>query len=244
MPDPITKQLIDKVWDDVQSAVTSGLAMDVPYKTPPPALDTVTTVVANEKIGATGEWKYLEHPDSPGHVRVEQCGAAFDIMHHFDLSYHDLRSPNVEEIRKWACAARRFELRLTLRYFAENGDKKSYPTADELYHADPDGWGQLRCVRFNSGSRTDIPGLWERAGMEPVVKVDFDPQVCGMQALVYRISGGPYVRRPGGLTLSWTPVTHCAAELLLTEQLEFVNVTRSTVIGVRVDSSAPAAAGG
>jgi hypothetical protein len=49
---------------------------------------------------------------------------------------------------------------------------------------------------------------------------------------VFRVAGGPYVRRPVPLSLGWAPAAHCTAELLLTEQLTFVNVKASTIIGI------------
>ncbi|MGC2006684.1 hypothetical protein [Trebonia sp.] len=230
MPEPITTQLINDVWDTIKDAVTSGLDTAVPYAVPRPALDTVA-IVSAEKIKATGGWQYLKHPDAPPHVRVETSGDAFDIMHHYELGYHDLHAPDTDAIKQWATAARQFELNVALRYYAEQADRVSYRTVGELYHADPDGWGQLRCVKFSPA----IPEEWEKADLERTVKVDF--MVEGIQALVYRIGGGPYVRRPADLSLSWTPLDHCKAELLLTEQLEFEKVGPKTIIGVRIDPS-------
>src|SRR5580700_8861223 len=103
MPDPITTQLINGVWDAINDAVTSGLAMTVPYDVPRPSLDTVA-VVSAEKIKATGGWECIEHPDAPthipsAHVRVEQSGAAFDVMHHYELGYHDLQAMDSDKIK-------------------------------------------------------------------------------------------------------------------------------------------------
>jgi hypothetical protein len=231
MPYPITNQLIDSVWSDIQDAVTSGLSMAVPFATPGPALDTVV-VVSTEKLNATGDWRSVEVDYPPPNVRVEQSGEAFDIMHRFDLSYHDLRSPDKDAIKRWATAARRFELSLALRYYAKHASRHTY-SVDQLFHADPDGWGQRRCVSFNSAGRTTIPEKWEYADLDRLVKVDVKP-VDGIRAVVFRIAGGPYVRRPADLSLSWTPAGERAAELLLTEQLEFADVTASTVCGIEL----------
>ena len=55
----------------------------------------------------------------------------------------------------------------------------------------------------------------------------------GTDALLFRMAGGPYVKRPADLTLAWTPGAHCAAELLLTEQLEFVGVTNDNIYSLQ-----------
>jgi hypothetical protein len=236
MPDPITNQLINSVWSDIQDAVTSGLAMEVEYGRPRPALDTVV-VVSTEKLGGDQQWKHVPLDYAPPHVRVEQSGAAFDIMHHFDLSYHDLPAPDKIAIKDWAAAARQFELNLALHYYAEHTVCHPY-TASQLFRADPGGWGQRRCVSFRAGGRTTIPDKWDRADLDCVVKIDDQP-VDGMEGLLFRIAGGPYVRRPADLSLGWTPALHCAAELLLTEQLEFIDVTERNVYGIEVVTFGP-----
>jgi hypothetical protein len=234
MQEPITTQLIGGVWDTIKDAVVSGLDTAVPYTAPRPALDTVA-IVSAEKIKATDGWECIKHPDAPPHARVEKSGDAFDIMHHYELGYHDLQAPNTDDIKKWATAARQFELNVALRYYAEHAWRDSYRAVGELYHADPDGWGQCRCVKFSPA----IPDDWKRTDLERVVKVDFVFE--GIQALVFRVGGGPYVRRPAPLSLGWAPLDHCKAELLLTEQLEFVNAGPKTIIGVRIDPSLPSA---
>ena len=231
MPDPIAAQLINSAWDDIKKAVTSGLAMEVPYQEPRPALETVV-VVSDEKLSDVKKWCTVQIPDAPRHVRVERSepGDTFDIMHHYDLSYHELHAPDTEAIEKWAQAAREFELGLALREYARQAVRRSLKAGD-LYQADPDGWGPRRCVVFSSAGGATIPDKWEKADLERTVKVDIKPE-NGIQALVFRIAGGPYVRRPADLCLGWTPVAHCQAELLLTEQLEFVNVQSSTVTAI------------
>lgn len=233
MPDPIAAQLINSAWDDIQKAVASGLAMAVPYGEPRPALETVV-VVSAEKLSDVKKWSTVPIPDAPPHVRVEKSasGDVFDIMHHHGLSYHDLRAPDTEAIEKWATAAREFELSLALREYALRAVRRALKIGD-LYQADPDGWGQRRCVVFSSAGGETIPDRWEKADLERTVKVDIKPE-NGIQAVVFRIAGGPYLRRPADLSLGWTPVAHCQAELLLTEQLEFVNVQSSTVIGIEM----------
>jgi hypothetical protein len=231
MPDPITNQLINNVWDAIQDAVTDGLAMTVPYGVPRPALDTVA-VVSIENLSNVMNWDPAEIPDAPAQVRVEQSGDAFDIMHHFDLSYHDLRSPDTDAIKQWATSARQFELSLALHSYAQHAARLPC-TAGQLDEANLGGWGQLRCVVLGSAGWATIAEKWEKADLERTVKLDAEP-VNGVQALVFRTAGGPYVRRPADLSLGWTPVPGCGAELLLTEQLEFVNVQASTVIGVEM----------
>lgn len=235
-PESITTQLINNVWDAINDAATSGLAMAVPYEVPRPALDTVA-VVSEEKLSDLAKWGSAAISYAPAQARVEQSGEAFDIMHRFNLSYHDLRSPDTEAIEKWARDARQFELNLALHYYAQHAARYS-GTAGNLDQASLDGWGRLRCVALSSACRTTIAEKWEKADLERMVDADAKP-VEGLQALIFRIAGGPYVRRPAGLSLGWTPVTDYGAELLLTEQLEFVNVQPSTVIGI--ETALPAA---
>jgi hypothetical protein len=237
MPDPIAAQLINRAWKDIEDAVTSGLAMTAPYEGPRPALETVA-VVSTEKLSDVTKWSEAQIPDAPPHVRVEQSESenAFDIMHHYDLSYHELHAPDTQAIEKWATRAREFELSLALREYALRA-RHAYEARD-LYRADPDGWGQRRCVVFSSAGGETIPDTWEMADLERMVKVDIKPE-NGIQALVFRIAGGPHVRRPAGLCLGWTPLDHCQAQLLLTEQLELVNVRASTVIAVEMIPPGP-----
>jgi hypothetical protein len=232
MPDPITNQLVDNVWGDIQTAVTSGLAPAVPYAAPAPVLDTVAVVVSTEKLSAARDWTSVEIDYPPEGVRVEQSGNAFDIMHRFELGYHDLLAPDKDAVKQWATDARQFELSLALRYYAGQASRHGY-TVDQLYQADPDGWGQRRCVEFASAGRTTLPDKWEKADLERLVKTGVKA-VDGIRAVVFRIAGGPYVRRPADLSLSWTPAGDRGADLLLTEQLEFVNVTSSSVFGIEL----------
>jgi hypothetical protein len=155
-------------------------------------------------------------------------------MHHYDLSYHELHAPDKEEIQKWATRARQFELSVTLRRYVQNAARHTY-MANYLHQADPDGWGQRRFVVFGSAGRAAIPDRWDKADLENTVRLD-DKPINGIQVIVFRIAGGPYVRRPNDLSLGWTPGAHCAAELLLTEQLEFVNVQASTIIGIQMET--------
>ena len=231
MPDSITAQLVNSAWDTIEEAVTSGLAMAVPYAEPRPALDT-TFVVSAEKLSETNDWRWARIPNAPPHVRVEESGDAVDIMHHYCLNYHDLRSPDTDSIKEWAAKARRFELALALWRYTERATRRRYAAAD-LCRADPDGWGERRCVVFNSDGRAPIPDRWDQTDLERTVKIDAEP-MDGLQGLVFRIGGGPYIRRPADLTLGWAPDASYKAELLLTEQLEFVNVAANTVIAVEM----------
>jgi hypothetical protein len=236
MPDPITAELINSAWDDIKAAVAEGLAMPNPYGVPRPTLCTVA-VVSCEKPSKAESWQHVQVPDAPAHVRVEQSGNVVDIMHHYNLSYHNLRSPDMEAIQEWATKARQFELSLTLRRYAEHAAPHTY-MANYLHQADPDGWGQRRFVAFGSAGRAAIPERWDKAELENMVKVDLKP-INGIQVMVFRIAGGPYVRREADLALGWTPTAYCSAELLLTEQLEFVNVQPSSIIGIQMETPAP-----
>ena len=200
MPDPITTQLINTAWNDIEDAVTSGLAIAAPYRVPRPALETVA-VVATEKINATnGRHASGQAPDAPPHVRVEP-GDAFDIMHHYDLSYHELYAPDTEAIRSgpprpansnrtWRCESTKV------------GEVRSLP--DRPSRTGPtltagDNAGAWCSARPSPTSGRDRP--------QRTVKVDIKSE-NGIQAMVYRVAGGPYARRPRGLSLSWTPLDH------------------------------------
>jgi hypothetical protein len=235
MPCPITAQLINSTWDAIKDAVTTGLDMPVPYGLPQPALDTVL-IVSTEKLSQAKDWRHVQIPNAPPHVRVEESGDVIDVMHHYDLSYHDLGSPDTEAIKTWARQARQFELTLALQRYAQAATKR-----DDPQQLDPDGWGQRQWVVFNSAGRGTIPDNWERADLERTVRIDHRP-VDGLQGLVFRIGGGPYVRRPADLTLGWAPAANYKAELLLTEQLEFMNVKANTVMGIKTTPALPAAA--
>jgi hypothetical protein len=236
MPEPITAQLISNAWDDIKDAVAKGLAMPNPYGVPRPVLDTVA-VVSKEKPSETKDWHHIQIPDAPDHVRVEESGNVIDIMHHYSLSYHELQAPDKKAIQEWATRARQFELSVMLRRYVQNAARHTY-MANYLHQADPDGWGQRRFVVFGSAGRAAIPDRWDKADLENTVRVE-DKPIDGIQVLVFRIAGGPYVRRPADLSLGWTPAADCAAELLLTEQLEFVNVQASTIIGIQTETPPP-----
>jgi len=236
MPDSITSQLINGAWDSIKKAVDDGLSLAVPYDVPAPSLDTVA-VVTKEQVSDVkpADWHDTQLPDVPAEiqaqVQVEQSGDAFYIVHHLDLSYHALRSPDTDAVKKWAAAARQFELLLMLQFYAQRAERRS-GTPDSLSrHSYPDGWGQRRCVVLKSGRRAIILDRWRGTDMEPAaVKVDV-AAVQGIDALVYRVAGGPYVRRPADLSLGWTPAAQYGARLLLTEQLEFVNARGNYIIG-------------
>jgi hypothetical protein len=227
---PIATQLISGVWKAVADAVTSGLTMKVPYAEPRPVLDTVV-IVSTEEVTDTKNWGVVQLPYAPAGARVEKSDDVFDIIHHFPLSYHDLRSPDTNAIEGWAEKARLFELDLALNYYAQHAAPR-LRTAGAPLGPDPGGWGQLRCVTFGSASWAVFSPVLDKAGLDRPIRIDGD-RVNGLEAVVFRIAGGPYVRRPAVLSLGWTPAADCGAHLLLTEQLEFVNVDQSTVIGLR-----------
>jgi hypothetical protein len=72
--------------------------------------------------------------------------------------------------------------------------------------------------------------------MDPV-KIDVTLPHSSIQALVFRLGGGPYVRRPRDLKLGWLPGTEASVDLVLTEQLELVNVTAKIIAGVQMVKS-------
>jgi hypothetical protein len=249
MPDPITNQLVNGMWSTIQTAVSSGLAMEVPYELPSPALDNVAFVNTTEKLSDTqpADWHTVQIPDVPAEisaqVRVQTAGDAFDIIHRYDLSYHELRAPNSDAIKNWAMRARQFELSLMLYYYAQQAETQPCTPGQLTKQFPPKGWGLRRCVVFQSASRAIILDRWKGSEMESAaVKVDAVP-VNGVHALIFWMSGGPYVRRPADLSLRWTPAAECGAQLLLTEQLEFVDVSKESVFGIELVPFPQGAAG-
>jgi hypothetical protein len=106
-----------------------------------------------------------------------------------------------------------------------------------LYEIDPGGWGKRRCVVFESTANPPraFPDDWPHAELDRTVKADAPPPLGGIEAIVFRISGGPYIRRPADLSLGWMPAGDYGAELILTGRFEFVGIeTESNVIGVRL----------
>jgi hypothetical protein len=239
VPDPFVNQLVSSVWSAVKYAVTSGLAMEVAFGTPSPGLDSVASVTTEEMTETKpADWHAVHSPDAPAEVRarvhVEQAGNVFDVIHHYDLSYHELRAPDTGAIKRWAAGARQFELMLMLRHYARQAAREPCPAGRLSEAAQPDGWGQRRCVVFKSASQGAIIDRCRGTDMESaVVNVDARP-VNGIDALIFRLAGGPYVRRPADLALAWTPAAGHGAELLLTEQLEFVNVGDNGIIGIEL----------
>ena len=238
-PDPLTSQLTAAAWKDIEAAVNSGLAWPVRYGPPHPALADVL-VVSSEPTTAVEDWP--RSGDAPkkvgnGPYRVRERNQVSDFMYRYPLSYDDLSSPAVEKIKDWATAVREEELVYALQRFATAATVVTLATPDHLFAIDPAGWGQRRCIAFTSAAdppRT-LPDGWPMAQLDRTVKLNQESPREGIEAIVFRVAGGPYVRRPDDLSLSWMPTADYGIELILTERLEFVGTdTPNSIIGVRM----------
>ena len=146
-----------------------------------------------------------------------------------------------------AIVAMNVNVRCKLTYVVKHLARAAAPhscTADgeSLSAVQPQGWGQLRCVTFTPGpGAIPVPGNLPSVDWDGPIKVDMrSADLDGVQALVFRLGGGPYIKRPADLALGWV----CAADgsmdrllsvdLVLAEQLELVNVTVDTVAAIKM----------
>jgi hypothetical protein len=230
MPDSLIVQFLNNAWDDLQKEVRDGLASGK-QKTLPDILTIVT-----EKLPDT-TWQQGKDSDvGGGRVRVRQSATAaiFDYMYRFHLNYDNLQSPDPDMIKTWAALARHFELSHALKYLATVATPGDY-SVQNLNTVTAGGWGQLRCVVFTLASGPiPVPDHPASVDWDGPIKVDVDPPKADIQALVFRIGGGPYVRRPADLTLGWLPTADDGVDLVLTEQLEFINATDNTIAGIHM----------
>lgn len=236
MPDPLTTQLIGKIWDDIDKAVKNGLTWPVQDGLTHPALADVV-IVNSEQISRVEKWDCDKSEEGRyGPCRIRECGQVSDFMYRYPLSYDDLNMLDKDKVKDWATAVREKELTYALTRYAAAA-KTAHPyNLDELFKVDPAGWGKRRCVVFTSVTNPPktFPDNWPSADLDRTVKLEIPQQDC-VEALVFRIAGGPFVRRPADLSLGWMPAGEYGAELILTERLEFVDMeVENNIIGVRM----------
>ena len=237
MPDPLTTQLATDAWKAIDGAVRSGLAYPAPYGPPHPALAdaVILSTQQTSPVAAWGGSNVTEVGNGP--CRVRESDQVSDLMFRYPLSYEDLRSPSEEKIRNWASAVRERELTYALTRYADVATMCCFARPDDLFRVDPGGWGQRRCVVFRSAASPPktFPDNWPHAHLDRTVKLDIKTPRDGVDALVFRVAGGPYVRRPADFSLSWMPTADYGIELILTERLEFVGTdSPNSIIGVRM----------
>jgi hypothetical protein len=238
MQDPLTTQLIGSIWDDIGNAVRDGLAWLAPDGQPHPAL-AEALIVKDEQISKVDKWDSDSSEEGPyGQCRIRESGSVSDFMYRYTLSYDDLRALDKDKVKGWAAEVRKQELAYAMeRYAAAAGGAHPY-RPDQLFQVDPGGWGKRRCVVFSSSASPPktVPDSWRSADLDRTVKLDAVLQQGWIEALVFRIAGGPYVRRPADLSLGWMPAGDYGAELILTEQLEFVDTeVKNNIIGIKMD---------
>ena len=231
MPDSLITQLVNEAWDDIQKKVNDGLAFGA-QKT----LSDVVTVVT-EKLPDTSWQQGCSFHAGGGCVRVRQSATAaaiFDYMYRFQLGYDSLQSPDYDKIKAWAASARQFELSDVLERLTAVATLYTC-TTENLNTVAADGWGRLRCVMFTlAPGEIAVPDHPASVNWDGPVKITVKSPVADIQALVFRIDGGPYVRRAADLTLGWLPGTDDGVDLVLTEQLELVNVEHKTIAKIHM----------
>jgi hypothetical protein len=230
MPDSLTVQFLNNVWDDVKKKVSDGLAFGK-QKTLP---DFVTVVT--EKLSDTTWQPGSTFDVGGGRVRVRQSATAAisDYMYRLHLDYDNLQAPDLDMIETWAASARQFELNDALKRLATVATPGDY-TAQNLNTVAPGGWGPLRCVVFALAlGAIPVPDHPASGDWDGPVKINMKSPKPDIQALVFRVGGGPYVRRAADLTLGWLPTTDDGVDLVLTEQLEFINAADNTIVGIHM----------
>jgi hypothetical protein len=231
MPDSLITQLVNEAWDDIQTKVNDGLAFGG-QKT----LSDVITAVP-EKLPDTSWQQGSSFHMGGGCVRVRQSATAaaiFDYMYRLHLGYDSLQSPEYDKIEAWAASARQFELGDVLERLTAVATLYTC-TTENLNTVAADGWGRLRCVTFAPASdEIAVPDHPASVDWDGPVKINIKSPVADIQALVFRIGGGPYVRRPADLTLGWLPGTDDGVDLVLTERLELVNVVHKTIAKIHM----------
>ncbi|HEX3489422.1 MAG TPA: hypothetical protein VHU92_08760 [Streptosporangiaceae bacterium] len=230
MPDSLVAQLVTSAWDKISEAVSQGLAAGQHRQQ---ALADVVPVVTRP-LGPVA-WQPGLHQEAAGgcrRVRTTADGRALDYRFRFPLDHDMLRSPDADRITTWANEARRFELQHTLGRLARLSLARDFPPGI-LSRATVGGWGELRCLVV-SEARTDlIPPGWDTRSLDlPPLPRQSPPQP--VQALLFRVGGGPYLQRPADLQLGWLPAGYDGADLVLTEQLQIVNAGPSTILGIRM----------
>jgi hypothetical protein len=224
MPDSLVSQLVNSAWDKISEAVADGLA-PVKQQTLADVVSVVTRQLDDMTWGppvvrqAGGGWRRL---------RTSTTMTAFDYQYRLPLSDDALRSPDTDRIRTWAEAARGFELMHVLGQLVDVATRHHY-SAGTLSRATADGWGELRCLAFS-----DAPGNLTAPNWDGPIRLDFRSPGPPIQALLFRLGGGPYLQRPADLALGWLPAPDGGADLVLTEQIQIVNATENTIIGIKM----------
>lgn len=232
MQDSLVSQLKNSAWDEISKAVSDGLALVSQQK-----LSDVLTVVTGPVTIST--WQSAAEVKAAGgfrHVRPSVNKMAFDYVYRFPLNYDELRSPGSDSIKKWATAARAYELRHVLGCLAKESVRHECGPED-LFSAPVGGWGQLRCLAFKDPDSLGvirIPESVDKAARDGLIRVDVATPLDRIRALLFRLGGGPYVQRSADLTLDWIPGPLMGADLVLAGQLELFNATKATVTGIRL----------
>lgn len=242
MPDSLTTQLINAAWDDINGAVTDGIARG--------GLRNLSDIMPIDqgKLTVT-QWQYsdsLRLGGGTSRVRTATGSpATMDFLHRYHLDYDTLRAPLADalkdQIKAWSAAARLLELGRVVEHLVSVSTRLGCGPA-YLGSVAVGGWGRPRCLSF-----TPAPGAltWPRLpsfGWEGPLSIDMPPpqRASYLRGLVFRVGGGPYVRRPADLTLSWVPAGDLGISLVLTEQLEIVDAAADTVAAIQLGPAAPA----
>jgi hypothetical protein len=230
MPDSLISQLVNNAWDEINQAVSVGLAFGN-QKT----LSDVITVLTKQLATMTWEPRVYEQAGAGRRcVRQSATAAAFDYRYRFPLSYDTLRSPDTDSIKDWAASVRGFELQHVLDRLAAAAQRHDF-TPGNLHTATVGGWGQLRCLTFTPvPGAIPVPDDLAPMGWDGPVKIDLASPRAPIQALLFRVGSGPYVQRQADLTLGWIPRTDDGADLVLAEQLQLVSATRETITGIHM----------
>jgi hypothetical protein len=155
---------------------------------------------------------------------------AFDYQYRFPLSYDALRSPDTDCIRRWAEGARRHELMHVLGQLVDVAKRHHFVgSPSRATAATAGGWGELRCLAF-----CNAPGNLTAPDWDGPIRLDFRSPGPPIQALLFRLGGGPYLQRPADLALGWLPAADDGADLVLTEQIQIVNATENTITGINM----------
>ena len=222
MPDSLVSQLVNSAWDKISEVVADGLASGKQQ-----TLADVVSVVTRQ-LDATTWHPPVDRQADGGwrRIRISTTMTAFDYQYRLPLSYDELRSPDTDRIKTWAEGARRFELMHVLGHLVEVAKRHHFVGTPS--RATADGWGELRCLAFS-----DAPCNLTALHWDGPIRLDFRSPGPPIQALLFRLGGGPYLQRPADLALGWLPDDD-GADLVLTEQIQIVNATANTIIGIRM----------
>jgi hypothetical protein len=222
MPDSLVSQLVNSAWDKISEAVADGLAPGQQQ-----ALADVVSVVTRPLDATTWDSPVEHTADGGCRVRQSATTMAFDYQYRLLLCYDQLRSPDTDRIRTWAEDARGFELRHVLGRLVEVAKRNHF--AGPPGGATAGGWGELRCLAFSNA-----PGNLTAPHWDGPVRLGFRSPGPPIQALLFRLGGGPYLQRPADLALGWLPAADDGANLVLTGQIQIVNLTADTITGINM----------